>query len=446
MTRLKMGMVLAVGLGLLAAGCSSGSGGSGKSAGAVASGGGSGGGGSTGGGGSAPPPAPAPVPPPPSPAPPPPSPGPVPIPPVPAPGPGGPPNPMPTPFPSVNPIGGIETIAGDGTFDFAGDGLPASDSKLDQPQDMVIDTQGNLYFIDFGNLRIRKIAFTGEITTVAGSGSRGLSGDGAAAVNATMNDPTGIDVDVNGDIYIADQKNQRIRKVITSGFAGGTIITIAGDGQRTFGGDGGPAAAASFIEPADVAVDDAGNVFVTDMRNHRIRRIDATTGIITTIAGTGTPGFSGDGGPATAAEIFHPYSIAIDEPRGLLYFGEMNNHRIRKVDLATGIISAVAGDGGFGFGGDGGPATSSTMTFPYGLVTDAVGNLFFSDHLVHRVRRIDVRTGIIDTFAGTGTEGFSGNGGAADQAELRFPLGIAIRNGEVYLADMNNSMIRRVRR
>lgn len=213
----------------------------------------------------------------------------------------------------------------------------------------------------------------GYIYTYAGDGVPGYSGDGGPATSAGLFQPSDAALDAAGNIYIADTYNNRIRKVEA---ATGMIATIAGNGTQGYSGDGGPATSAEFCLPSGIVLDAAGNLYIADWCNNRIRKVDALTGIITTFAGGGV---GGDGGPATNAGIEAPFSPALDSS-GNLYFGDLGNDRVRKVDAATGIITTVAGDGIFSYSGDGGPATSAELYFPYGVALDAAGNLYIADH------------------------------------------------------------------
>ncbi len=338
--------------------------------------------------------------------------------------------------------GTINTIAGTGAAVFSGDGGAATAAGLNVAVDVSADRAGNLYIADQFNHRIRKIAPNGTITTVAGTGVPGYSGDGGAAVSAQINTPTGVSADSAGNIYIAEPGNQRIRKVDPTGI----ITTVAGNGSKGYGGDNGPATSASLYNAVRVAVDPSGNVVIADQSNHRIRRV-TPTGIITTIAGNGagTPAagaFSGDGGPATAASLNNPTALAIT-PAGVIYFADQFNQRIRKIDT-TGTITTIAGNGTAGFGGDGGPAVAGTLNYPGGMTLDAAGNIYVNDDLNFRTRRI-VPGGNITTVAGSGVEGFSGDGGPAISAALSGNFGATIdTTGNLYIADSTNNRIREV--
>jgi len=228
-------------------------------------------------------------------------------------------------------------------------------------------------------------ANTGLISTVAGNGTAGFSGDGGPATSASLNDPAGVAVDSLGNLFISDWANERVRKVdANTGF----ISTVAGNGTEGFSGDGGPATSASLNDPTGVAVDSLGNLYIGEQDNERVRKVDANTGLISTVAGDGTKGFSGDGGPATSASLYEPSGVAVDS-LGNLFIADSINHRIRKVDANTGIISTVAGNGTLGFGGDVGPATSASLNYPFGVALDSAGNFFIADNENHRLRKVE---------------------------------------------------------
>jgi len=331
----------------------------------------------------------------------------------------------------------ITTVAGNGSAGFSGDGRPATSAGLRNPYAVGVDGAGNVFIADSDNQRIRKVSANGVITTVAGNGAAGFSGDGGPATSASMSLPYSVKVNSAGDLFFVDQGNQRIRKVD----ANGTITTVAGDGAQGFSGDGGPATSAKLNTPVDVAVDGAGNLFIADYNNGRIRKVD-TNDIITTVAGNGGRGFSGDGGPATSASLNLPYGVAVDGA-GNLFIADSSNHRLRKVDT-NGIITTVAGNGTAGFSGDGGPATSAKLNEPDSIVVDGAGNLFFVDYSNQRIRKVGAN-GVITTVAGNGTAAFSGDGGPATSASLRNAEGVAVDSaGNLFIADQANSRIRRV--
>ena len=282
--------------------------------------------------------------------------------------------------------GTITTVAGNGTAGFSGDGGLATNAGLAYPSSVAVDTAGNFSIADLLNQRVRRVdAATGIITTVAGNGSFGFSGDGGLATNASLAFPSSVAVDAAGNVFIADVSNQRIRRVDA---ATGIITTVAGNGTFGFSGDGGLAIDASLNDPIGVAVDSAGNLFIADTFNQRIRRVDAATGIITTVAGNGTFGFSGDGGLATDASLSRPTAAALDSA-GNLFIADQSNQRVRRVDAATGIMTTVAGDGTFGYAGDGGLATDACLKNPAGVAVDSAGNLFIADQSNHRIRHVE---------------------------------------------------------
>ena len=332
----------------------------------------------------------------------------------------------------------IETVAGDGTEGYGGDGGPAVEAQLYGPTGVAVDGAGNLYIADSFNLRIRKVDAAGVITTVAGDGTCCYGGDGGPATAAQLISPRGVALDGAGNLYIADQYNQRIRKVDSAG----VITTVAGDGTAGYGGDGGPATAAQLNVPYDVALDGVGNLYIADSSNHRIRKVDAA-GVISTVAGDGTAGYGGDGGAAVAAQLSDPWGVAVDGA-GDLYIAAVNNNRIRKVDTA-GVITTVAGYGPNGFSGDGGPAAAAYLNLPADVALDGLGNLYIADWDNHSIRKVDYSTGVITTVAGTGMSGYSGDGGLPTEAQLNRPQHVALDGaGNLYIADTSNNRIRRV--
>jgi len=334
----------------------------------------------------------------------------------------------------------IYTIAGDGIGGYGGDGVLATSAELNSPWDPTVDAAGNLYIADTANNRIRKVdATTGIISTVAGNGHFGYGGDGGPATSAEIAYPYGVTADAAGNLYIADNGNNRVRRVDAST---GIIATVAGDGTFAFSGDGGPATKAGVKNPVSIALDALGDMYISEPDDSRIRKVEAATGIIATVAGDGVFGYSGDGGPATSAEMEAPWEIALDAS-GNLYIADWDDHCVRKVDAATGIIGTVAGNGIAGASGDGGPATSAEFYYPYGLALDASANIYISDEFDSRVRVVNAATGIITAFAGDGTAGFGGDAGPAIDAELSDPAGLAVdAKGNLYIADYANNRIR----
>jgi sugar lactone lactonase YvrE len=342
--------------------------------------------------------------------------------------------------------GFITTIAGTGHVSHSGDGGPAALAAISRPEAIVVDAAGNVLFADRDNNCIRRIdAFSGSITTVAGTGSGLYGGDGGPAAAAVLNSPRGVSMTAAGDIYIADTFNSRVRKVDAST---GVITTVAGIGIDGFSGEGGSATTVALSWPWGIHVTPEGTVAIADFDNNRVRRFDPESGMLATVAGSGPAGlfdgsFDGDGGPATAARLDHPMQSVMDKAGNLL-LADSWNHRIRRVD-ATGIITTVAGGGMSDTLGDGGPATAAYLESPEGLAVDTNGDLYISDNVTHRVRKVDNATGIITTFAGTGVSGFSGDGGPAAEAQLAKPYGMALDGaGHLYIADSENYRIRRI--
>jgi trimeric autotransporter adhesin len=334
----------------------------------------------------------------------------------------------------------INSVAGNGFDNFSGDGGASTSAAMSGPTGIAFDGSGNLYIADQENNRIRKVdALTGIISTIAGTGAYGATGDGGLAVSATLSSPTGIAVDGSGNLYIADQGNHKVRKVSTSD---GRISTVAGNGTSAFTGDGGLATAASLYSPMDVAVDASGNLYISDRGNHRLRKVTAADGKITTLAGTGTAAYGGDGGLAIGASLNEPNGIAVDA-NGNVYVADRSNNRIRKINAADGIITTIAGTGTLGFGGDD-VATATPLYFPYSVELDAAGNLYTSD-MSNRVRKLNISDGMMSTVAGSGFGGYGGDGGLASAAYLYSPFAIAFApDGNMYIADYNNYRVRYV--
>jgi hypothetical protein len=334
--------------------------------------------------------------------------------------------------------GVVSTIAGTGNFGFSGDGGPATAADLATPHGLASGPQGSLYVTDNGNSRIRQITADGKIHTVAGSGAFGHTGDGGPATQAALADPFGITTDTSGALYISETDG--VRRVAPNG----TIGTLAGNGTDAYGGDGGPAGAAQLSDPQDVVANGAGDLFIADDLNCRIRKIDHQTKLASTVAGTGVCGFTGDGGPATLAQLNRPRAVAVDRA-GNLFIADTNNLRVREVSAATGRISTVAGTGALGPAGDGGKATGAALDFPYGIAVDGSGNLAISQYRSHTVRVVNGRTHVIRTAAGTGQQSPLGDGGPATKAGLSWPRAVAYGPaGDLYIADTGHLRVRRV--
>ena len=387
-------------------------------------------------------------------------------------------------------MGIITTIAGNGKAGFSGDGGPATSASLNNPYGVAVDLKGNVYIADYGNLAVRKVALDGTIspvagrgfaltdgglavnafvgpvgvavdaagnlyiadlldariakvdaggviTTIAGNDTIGYSGDGGPAASAQLNYPQAVAVDNIGIIYIADGGVSRIRRIGPDGI----ISTVAGNGQFRTGGDGGPATSAALYLPTGAAVDSKGNFYTVEPFRNRVRKV-APDGTIAPIAGAAIPGdFSGDGGPAIDAHLNEPYGVAVDAADNI-YITDGVNARIRKI-TPDGIINTIAGTGDIDTNGDGGPATQAAIEDPRYIAFDQAGDLYFSDG-TNRVRKI-TPAGIISTVAGNGRAGYSGDGDAANRASLNSPYGVAVDSaGNLYIGDYSNNRVRRV--
>lgn len=331
--------------------------------------------------------------------------------------------------------GVIRTAAGTGIPCFGGDGGLATQAGLRDPCGIAVDEDGALYIADMSTYRIRKVEPSGIIVTVAGSDTTGFRGDLGPAVDAGLGFPSGV-YRAGGELYIADTLNHRVRKVDRAGI----ITTVAGTGEAGFGGDGEAASAARLDLPFAVAVDAEKNLYIADQGNHRIRRV-SLSGVITTIAGAGQAGYGGDGGPAVKAKFWNPSGLALDRA-GQLYIADQNNHRIRKID-AAGIVTTVAGTGEAGFSGDGGTAGQAKLFNPMGITFDESGALYIADTSNHRIRMVDAR-GMISTVAGVGTAGYGGDGGDSLRAHLHSPCGLVAVRDALYVTDKGNNMVRKI--
>src|SRR6202167_848290 len=333
--------------------------------------------------------------------------------------------------------GAINTYAGNDAL-FAGAGKAATAAQIVGPNGMAVDAQGNLYISASGLSMVLKVAAnTGVVSIYAGNGLSTGGGDGGLAVGAALDYPAGLAFDAAGNLYIVDAYASNVRKVGPNGI----ITTVAGDqGAGGFAGGGGAATKALLTNPSGIAVDKSGNLYIADTGNNRIRMVAASSGIISTIAGSSTTGLTGDGGPAVNATFTLPGGLAIDAS-GNLYIADQNNWVIRRI--SGGIITTVAGTGKPGYSGDNGQATKAMLRGPQGVAVDASGNLYIADTGNQRIRYVNV-SGAITTIAGTGVNGFSGDGGAATAATFSTPVEVAVdASGNVYVADLYNNRIRR---
>ncbi|GEO11089.1 NHL domain-containing protein [Segetibacter aerophilus] len=335
----------------------------------------------------------------------------------------------------------IDTYAGQpGGAGYSGDGGYAISARLSYPGRTTVDQFGNLYIPDGNNHVVRKVSASGIISTVAGTGAFGYSGDGGLATAARLWFPNSVAIDSKGNLFILEAVNSVVRKVD----AAGKITTVAGNGTKGYSGDGGAATAAQLDNPVDMAIDALDNIYIADKYNKVVRKVNAA-GIITTIAGSGVAGYSGDGGPATAAQLTSPDGVAVDN-LGNLLIADGQNAVIRKVNTA-GIIITIAGNGTYGFTGDGGPATAAqfTVNSPNDLAVDNAGNIYAADYQNHVIRKIDP-TGIIITIAGLGQHaGTSGDGGPALAARLWFPTAVTVDAcNNLYITDTYNQLVRKI--
>jgi RHS repeat-associated protein len=330
----------------------------------------------------------------------------------------------------------IKTVAGNGMVGYNGDNIPAIEAQITGPRDVLLDNDGNIYIADAGNKRVRKVDTNGIITTVAGNGGSGYGGDGGLATETRIGSPLGLAIDREGNLYISTA-NHRVLKVDTDGI----ITTVAGTGEQGYNGDGIPATEAYLFEPVGLEIDDAGNLYIADRRNHRVRRV-SPDGIITTVAGNGGTVFGGgdvgDGGPATEARVSYPTDVALDS-QGNLYIVGSYKGRLRKVDQ-SGIITTVAGGGQqSGYSGEGGPATEATLPDLNAVEIDDEDNIYLA--IDKRVVKVD-NNGIIYTVAGNGEWGLTEEGAAPTSTSIPDPRGIAVdKSGAIYIADKYDDKI-----
>ncbi len=332
----------------------------------------------------------------------------------------------------------IIRIAGNGSAGYSGNGGAAVAAQLNNPTGVCVDGAGNMYIADRENHVVRKINNIGVITTVAGTGTAGYSIDGVAATSAQLNKPGAVICDMAGNLYISETGNNRILVVRASGI----VTTFAGSGVTGYSGNGGLADTATFNAPEGITFDANWNMYVADAGNHVIRKIDGNTHVVTTVAGSGVAGYAGDGGVATLGRLYQPSAVAVDA-LGSIYVADVANHAIRKVQ--GGLISTVAGNGTIGSAGDGGPAAAATLRYPSGVATDMSGNVYVADQGNNTVRMISATTGIINRTAGTGAIGDAGDGGAALDCQMNSPRTVVVDGiGRVLVADLGNHSVRAI--
>jgi len=338
--------------------------------------------------------------------------------------------------------GFITTVAGTGTPGYNVDGVLATSAQINAPYGLTVDGEGNIYIGDYNNHRVRKVsAATGFISTVAGTGTGGYNGDNILATKAQLWFPTGVQVDTGGNLYIEDGWNQRVRRVDA---ASGKITTVAGTGQSGWTGDNVPATTSRVWYPGWGALDSAGNLYFSDIYNSRIRRVDRVTGIITTVAGNGQSGYNADNIAATSAKLNSPAGVAFDQS-GNMYIGDQGNNRIRRVDAVTKVITTVAGTGSAGYNEDSIPAVAAKLNGPNGVVVDGGGNLYIGDWSNNRVRRVDAATGLISTIAGNGQATYNGDHMVATGVQLNNTVGVAVDSScRVYVSELAGVRIRRI--
>jgi sugar lactone lactonase YvrE len=333
----------------------------------------------------------------------------------------------------------IATFAGTGAFGYAGNGDIAQHAQFNHCTGVAFDGAGSVYIADRDNNVVRKVSNLGIITTIAGTGTAGYSGDGAAATTARLKSPTNVAVDGSGNVFISDNGNSVVRKVTSTGL----ISTYAGNGAAGYSGDADSANAAALRNPLGLAFDDvAGVLYIADAGNHVVRMVDGDH-IINTVIGTGIPGNTGDGDIALNAHVGNPSSVAVDAA-GNVYVADNTFNVVRKVMNATGVISTVAGNGVPGYSGNGGAATAATLHYPSGIAVDGTGNIFVADQGNNVIREI-TPGGIIFNVAGNNTNGYLGDGGTATMAELNSPGDVAVDGwGRIYISDNGNNVVRSV--
>ncbi|MEQ1852648.1 MAG: hypothetical protein ABMA01_13790 [Chthoniobacteraceae bacterium] len=335
----------------------------------------------------------------------------------------------------------IRTVAGTGTAGSAGDGGPASAAQIDNPFGVTRGPDGNLWFCEYTGQRVRKITPDGKIHIVAGTGAKGYSGDGGPATQATFNLPHEIRFDKKDDLFIVDMSNHAIRKV---DMHDGVITTFAGNGKPGYSGDGGPAKDAQFKQPHSIQFDPAGDLYICDIGNHVIRKVDMKTGIISTFAGTGKAGPTPDGAPIAGTPLNGPRSIDFDA-QGNLWLATREGNQVFKFDLKAGKIHHIAGTGKKGFTGHGGPAKEATLSGPKGIAVAPNSNVYLADCESHSIRMIDMKTGKLELIAGTGEKG-DGPEGDPLKCKMARPHGVFVdKDGSLYIGDSEAHRVRVLR-